>query len=150
MAPNQPPTLFPNLLPVLIVILLIGAVIYGVLQVLPMTQSTQVAMTGPGSIVALLRQDLQAGVPATLTQAGDTVTLQAQGRSYRSTFDSRFDILAFLRHAGIPTESRRFRTDVTVRYASPNEPNRLLDIGLSLVPLLIFALLLLYLMYRRH
>ncbi len=147
---NPPPALVPRFFPVFVIVLALGAVIYWALQVLPVTQNNQVPMTGPGSIVVMVRQDLRAGITLTLTQAGDVITLQARGNTYRSTFDNRLHIVAFLRHAGIDTGSQRFRTDVTVRYASPSVRNNLLATVLSLLPLLIFAGLLLYFTRRRR
>lgn len=137
------------LFPLFVVAIVLGVIIYVALLGVPGMTTGQVPMTGPGgSIVSLLRQDLRTRTPVTLTQSGASVTLAAGGKTYRSTFDNRLDILQFLRSAGIATSSHRFLSDVTVNYLSPNPTNSVLASILSLVPLLIFALILLYIMRR--
>lgn len=136
------------LFPLFVLAIVLGIIIYVALLGVPGMVAGQVPMTGPGSIVSVLRHDLRTRTPATLTQSGASITLLAGGKTYHSTFDSRLDILQFLRSAGIATSSKRFRSEVTVNYASPNQTNSILASILSLVPLLIFALILLYLMRR--
>jgi hypothetical protein len=136
------------LFPLFVVAIVLGVIIYVALQGVPGMTTGQVPMTGPGSIVSLVRQDLRTGTPVTLTQGGASITLAGGGKTYHSTFDSRLDILQFLRSTGIATSSRRFRSDVTVNYVSPNQDSSILASILSLVPLLIFAVILLYVMRR--
>lgn len=137
------------LFPLFVIAVVLGVIIYVGLQGIPGVVSNQVPMTGPGSIVSVLRHDLRTRTPATLTQNGAAITLVAGGKTYHSTFDSRLDILQFLRAAGIATKGHRFLSDVNVRYVSPNPANSILASILSLVPLLVFAVILLYLT-RRH
>lgn len=143
------PPVIPYLFPLFAGALVLGVIIYGVFQAFSGSGGRAVPMTGPGSIVTILQRDLATRTPATLTQQGSSITLRAGGQAYTSTFDSRLDILRFLRSAGIDTRSRRFRTDVTIQYASAGQTVNVAATLLSLVPLLLFLLLLVFVRRRR-
>ncbi|HEX8917983.1 MAG TPA: hypothetical protein VF898_05745, partial [Chloroflexota bacterium] len=63
-----------------------------------------VTMTGPGSFIAKLQQDVTSGHPVTVTQDGSTVTLDDNsGTKYQANIGEVLDIQQVLNDNNIPT-----------------------------------------------
>src|SRR5947209_2511722 len=74
------------------------------------SQTRTVGVTGPGGLVQTLERDIQAGRSVILTQDGDAVTAQEQGRSYKlqTTVSTNADISTVLKDNGVPFGGRRY------------------------------------------
>jgi cell division protease FtsH len=113
------------------------------------SQTTKtINMTGRNGLVERLNSDLAAGLPVTLTQEGDTVTMQEANRSYRyqAPFSDRIDVIDFLKSSGVPTGNKKFLRDVTIKYSPPSQLGGWITTIVGFLPLLIFGALLFFMM----
>lgn len=112
------------------------------------SMTTALSMAGPGSMVSHVKADIALGRRATLTQQGNTVTLQEVGRTYEATFEQGLDLTTFLKNNGIPTDSPAFQRTIKVQYAQSGGIGPWLGVLASAVPFAIFVLLFVYLISR--
>jgi cell division protease FtsH len=131
----------------LIVMVFVLAIAFQVFHNQSQTTKT-INMTGRNGLVERLNSDLAAGLPVTLTQEGDTVTMQEANRSYRyqAPFSDRIDVIDFLKSSGVPTGNKKFLRDVTIKYSPPSQLGGWITTIVGFLPLLIFGALLFFMM----
>src|SRR5579884_2668205 len=110
--------------------------------------SRTIPLTGPGSLVAKIRYDVQNQIRATLTIDNDTVTLQQAGDAtrYEATFTDANGITDFLHANGIATGSQAFENDVVIKETPASQWGNWLATVVSFLPLLIFGAILIFMM----
>ncbi|GAC1508008.1 MAG: ATP-dependent zinc metalloprotease FtsH [Chloroflexota bacterium] len=111
--------------------------------------STQnIPLTGQGSIVQKLQQDVSQGRPVTLTQETDTLSLQANNdpKKYQATFTDKTDITQWLHNLGFNTASGSFQRNVAIKYNPPSQFWNWVSTIVGFLPLLIFGALLFFMM----
>ena len=112
------------------------------------SSSTSIPVTGqPSSLVQLVIEGMNSGKSITLDQSGNDVSLQdSQGKKYTTTISDRVDITDILKNSGVPTNSPRFRSYVTIKYSQPSQIGNWIAGIAGFLPLLIFGALLFFMM----
>ena len=113
------------------------------------TKTTSIPLTGPGSLVSRLETDIENGRGVTLSQDGQTVTLQENANNsekYQATLSSTTDLIQFLKDTGVQTSSPTFKSKVTYKPSQPSQLGGWITGIVSFLPLLIFGALLFFMM----
>jgi hypothetical protein len=130
--------IFPWVVVAIFTVALAVAALGGILR----SSGPAIPMAGPGSVAAIVRQNLTSNRPMSITQRGEAVTLQVGGKTYHATFDERLNIVRFLGSTGVAVRGSRFRRNVTIKYESPGSAPQWVTVLLDLLPPLVFLILL--------
>jgi cell division protease FtsH len=112
-------------------------------------RETSIPATGANSLISKVNGDLNSQTPVTLTQDGNTVTLQQGTNSdqkFTTTINSGQDIITFLKDAGVRTGSRPFQRLVEIHYSQPSQLGNWIAGIFSFLPILIFGALIFFMM----
>jgi cell division protease FtsH len=106
-----------------------------------------ISLTGPTGIIAKVQQD-NGKHPATLTQDGDTVSLQIDGDpiKYQATTSDKLDITEVLHNSGIDVAKAPYKDWLTVKFNQPSQIGNWISTIVGFLPLLIFGALLFFMM----
>src|SRR5207248_9926769 len=105
-----------------------------------------ISVTGPGGLVSEVNSDINTGHNATLTQDGDTVTLQEANVNLKlqTTISDRADIQSLLKTNGVPVDKPIYQNHITVKYNPPSQLGNWITTIVGFLPLLIFGALLFF------
>ncbi len=112
------------------------------------TKTTTIGLTGSGGLVEKVHADIAGNIPLTVTQDGNTVTLQEKGNDtkFQTTVNDTFEITSFLKTNGVNVSGPRFQNDVKVMVAPASQLGNWIGTIVSFLPLLIFGALLFFMM----
>jgi len=112
------------------------------------TKTTTIGLTGSGGLVQKVHTDIAGNTPLTITQDGNTVTLQETGKDakFQTTVNDTFEITSFLKTNGVNVSGPRFQDDVKVMVAPASQLGNWIGTIVSFLPLLIFGALLFFMM----
>ena len=131
----------------LIVMVLVLAIAFQVFRGSSSTTQS-VNVTGHNSLVSIIQGDRVQQRPLTLTQDGNSVTLQFNGDSkkFQATISDRLDVTEVLKNSGINTSQLPYNQFVTVKYNQPSQIGNWITTIVGFLPLLIFGALLFFMM----
>jgi cell division protease FtsH len=111
------------------------------------SSTKSISLTGPTGIIAKVQQD-NGKHPATLTQDGDTVSLQIDGDpiKYQATTSDKLDITEVLHNSGIDVAKAPYKDWLTVKFNQPSQIGNWISTIVGFLPLLIFGALLFFMM----
>jgi len=111
------------------------------------SSTKNVSLTGPGGIIALVQRTV-GHHPATLTQNGDTVSLQIDANpiKYQATTSDKLDITEVLHNSGIDVAKAPYKDWLTVKFDQPSQIGNWISTIVGFLPLLIFGALLFFMM----
>src|SRR5579859_654557 len=130
----------------LIVMVFVLAIAFQVFRGQSSTTKT-VNLTGPGSFITKLQQDVNSGRTVTVTQDGSTATLDdGTGTKYQSNVGEVLDIQEVLRDNNIQTNAAPYRNRLSIKHNPPSQLGGWITTLISFLPLLIFGALLFFMM----
>jgi cell division protease FtsH len=111
------------------------------------SSTKSVSLTGPNGIISLVQQD-NGHHPATLTQDGDTISLQIDTNpiKYQATTSDKLDITEVLHNSGIDVAKAPYKDWLTVKFNQPSQIGNWISTIVGFLPLLIFGALLFFMM----
>src|SRR4051812_41471892 len=107
----------------LLVMVFVLAIAFQVIRSQNSQTKTINATGGKNSLVDRLKRDFLEKRCDTVTQDGDSISLQScsgNGTKYETTISDRLDITQFLAASGVPLKKPAFQKYVQIKYAQPS------------------------------